>query len=159
MHIMIDGYNLLRYITKKQSTQREKEQLLGRLRRYARYMEHAIVIIFDGGDAIRPYQESHGAVTIWYSGLQATADDLIIAQLPAYNADSVVLISDDRNLNEYAQTLDIILEINPVLDALLHNNNVSSAYTKDVSQPEVHKKRAAKDSKIERRLQSILRKL
>jgi predicted RNA-binding protein with PIN domain len=108
MKLLIDGYNLLRFITHGSATKSEIEQFLGRLRRYSRVTAHQIIVVFDGGDGLYRYQSTYHGLTIWYSGSRETADDLIKDFLPRYNANEVVLISDDRQLNAVAEAASII---------------------------------------------------
>ena len=108
MKLLIDGYNLLRYITRRPARQADLDQFLGRLRRYSRATGHQLTIVFDGGEGLYRYQGTYHGLTLWYSGARQTADDVIKDLLPHYHADEVMLISDDRQLNESAEALSIV---------------------------------------------------
>lgn len=192
MKLIIDGYNLLRYITRGSATRQEIEQFLGKLRRYSRATKHHLIIVFDGGEGWSRYQAPYHGLDIWYSGSQQTADDVIKDLLPRYNADEVVLISDDRQLNESAAEEHAIISVSPAvfidrmqsredstktknirddaqlvktavdssteLDALMNSATRHMSHTRkndDTPAPIKDKK----GSKIERRLDAVLRKL
>jgi predicted RNA-binding protein with PIN domain len=188
--LIIDGYNLIRSITHTQATTHDLQHMLGRLRRYQRVTGHEIVFVLDGGDSVYRYHASYHGITIWYSGIKATADDLIKDFLKTAHADSVLLISDDRQLNEVAQDHGIVSVsplffvsrlreregIKPVknsvqgivkttddsseeLDLIMHAYSSSIPHKKenghDLSVTPKHKK----SSKLERRLEALIRKL
>jgi predicted RNA-binding protein with PIN domain len=187
MYIMIDGYNLLYALLKGKGNAQDKAHLLARLRRYARYTKHAIVVMFDGGDVLQAYSKSYGSVTVWHSGINKTADALILEHMPHYNADALVLVSDDVMLNRQAAALMVVsispavfvtcmsvkeqkkyqkqntsiaikitAESTPELDVLMEQYMPRS--TKEVIVKTYHN-RSYTPSKIEKRLQAILRKL
>lgn len=108
MKLLIDGYNLLHYISRGSAPQGDVKAFLGRLRRYKRATGHTIIVVFDGGEGVYRYQQDYHGMTLWYSGARQTADDLIKAFLPQYATDEVVLISDDRSLNETAEGYSIV---------------------------------------------------
>lgn len=190
MKLIIDGYNLIRSLTHTQATQHDLQHMLGRLRRYQRVTGHEILFVLDGGDSVYRYHASYHGITIWYSGAKATADDLIKDFLKAAHADNVLLISDDRQLNEAAQERGIVSVsplffvsrlreregIKPVhdvvqsaiktaedssddLDLMMHAYSASVPYKKEYEEDLMVTPKHKKSSKIERRLEALIRKL
>ncbi len=190
MKLIIDGYNLIRSLTHTQATQHDLQHMLGRLCRYQRVTGHEIVFVLDGGDSVYRYHASYHGITIWYSGAKATADDLIKDFLKTAHADNVLLISDDRQLNEVAQDHGIVSVsplffvsrlreregIKPVkagihavikttedsseeLDLMMHAYSASVPHKKDREHDLLQGPRHKKGSKLERRLEALIRKL
>ncbi len=108
MKLLIDGYNLVRSLTHRQARENEVQQILGRLRRYHRVTGHDITVVFDGGEGSYRYQLGYHGLVLWYSGSSETADDLIKKFLAHAHQDELVLISNDRELNEIAQERGIV---------------------------------------------------
>lgn len=192
MKLLIDGYNLVRYITRGPATKIDIESVLGRLRRYSRFMGHDIIVVFDGGEGMYKYQLTYHGLHLWYSGLRETADDVIKLLLPGYNPDEVLLVSDDRQLNYAAQECGIV-SISPAvfyscmqekeesssrntkeklsttfktssdsnyeLDALMHAESRNLPSKQETSDDKNDILKNKKSSKIERRLQVLMRKL
>jgi predicted RNA-binding protein with PIN domain len=190
MKLIIDGYNLIRSVTHKRATEPDIQHMLGRLRRYQRVTQHEIVIVFDGGEGTHRYQTGYHGLTVWYSGVRETADDLIKDFLRTAHPDGTVLISDDRQLNEAAQEHDIVsvspllflarmseregvkktlatsahkavktsAEANVEVDALMEAYSGSVGSKKEKEQ-EVAVAKHKKSSKVERRLEALIRKL
>ena len=189
MQLIIDGYNLIRSVTHKRATEPDIQQMLGRLRRYQRVTEHEIVIVFDGGEGTHRYQTGYHGLVVWYSGVRESADDLIKDFLRGAHPDGTVLISDDRQLNETAQERDIVsvgplflarlseregikpirksvhkavktsAEANVELDALMEAYSSSGGSKKEREQEVGVMPQRKKISKLERRLEALMRKL
>jgi predicted RNA-binding protein with PIN domain len=191
MKLIIDGYNLIRSVTHRRATEPDIQHMLGRLRRYQRVTQHEIVIVFDGGDGTHRYQTGYHGLTVWYSGVRETADDLIKDFLRTAHADGTVLISDDRQLNEVAQECDIVsvsplfflarlneregikkssaasalkaiktsTEANVELDSLMEAYSGSAGSKKEGEQGILSIPKHKKGSKVERRLEALMRKL
>jgi predicted RNA-binding protein with PIN domain len=191
MKLIIDGYNLIRSVIHRQAKQPDVQQFLGRLRRYQRVTEHEITVVFDGGDGTHRYQIGYHGLIIWYSGQRETADDLIKDFLTTVQPDSVVLISDDRQLNAAAQERDIV-SVSPLffisrlteregikptkpqqqIHGIIKTSENSSdeldalmiAYSGSLPQKENERlgtvvPKHKKGSKLERRLEALIRKL
>jgi predicted RNA-binding protein with PIN domain len=191
MKLIIDGYNLIRSVTHKRATEPDIQHMLGRLRRYQRVTQHEIVIVFDGGDGTHRYQTGYHGLTVWYSGVRETADDLIKDFLRTAHPDGTVLISDDRQLNEAAQERDIVsvspllflarikeregvkpgdkegalkaiktsAEANVEVDALMEAYSGTAGSKKEGEQEITSAPKHKKGSKVERRLEALMRKL
>jgi len=190
MKLLIDGYNLVRSITHARAKKTDVQQILGRLRRYKRVTGHGITVVFDGGDGSYRYQVNFHGLTIWYSGVRETADDLIKDFLRASVSDEQVLVSDDRQLNDVAEERNII-SVSPLfflarlaeretvspaiapgriatktsedengeLDALMYQTMVPRHHKSEPMPDELLILKGKKSSKLERRLEALIRKL
>ena len=109
MIIIVDAYNLLRAIPpyKKTITDQERVAFIARLSSYAREKDHKVVIVFDGGPFEWPAKESRKRIEIVYSGTRQTADDYIKQYIQNHHSKDLLLVSSDRELNHYAQLLNI----------------------------------------------------
>ncbi len=103
MILLVDGYNLLKYIIKKDfATEKERNWLLSELTEYARAKKHSIIIVFDGGPYERPTYTKRGQVAILYSGTRQSADDVIKEHVSHYPASRLLIVSSDRGLYSFA---------------------------------------------------------
>jgi len=114
MIIVIDGYNLLHAIPqyKKTITERERNYFIANLAGYAALKGHKIVLVFDGGPSDWPTKESHKKVEVVYSGTRESADDYIKEYIEKHRAKDLLLVSTDRELNNYAASFGV-----PSIDA------------------------------------------
>lgn len=189
MKLLIDGYNLIRSVTHRPATPSDIQHMLGRLRRYQRATKYDITLVFDGGEGAYRYKTVYHGLTMWYSGFRETADDLIKDFLRSSRADELVLISDDRQLNEVAEKQDIVSvsplfflarvaeregvkpiknfvhqatktsdDENSELDALMYAST-NAMRTKEEGPLKIVENSHKKASKIERRLEALIRKL
>src|SRR5437016_701581 len=110
MIIVIDGYNLLRTVPpyKKTITDTERKQFIAQLGRYGRAKGHKIVVVFDGGPYEWPIKEKQSNnVLLIYSGIHESADDCIRHYLEMHRTQDIVLVTSDRELNNYAAQFSI----------------------------------------------------
>lgn len=108
MTIFIDGYNFLRYLSDGPVTDRERARFIAQLNRYVRIKGHAIIVVFDGGFSDVPYQETVASITIVYSGVRMTADQVLLDMLSSMAGSQILLISNDRALITAASKLGAI---------------------------------------------------
>lgn len=107
MHIIIDGYNLIRQSNslrhyEKQSLEAGRKALILRLAEYKRKKSHKITVVFDGwdkGSAMeeRDIQEKIGII---YSCRGEKADD-VIKRLADIISEEAVIVSSDREIASY----------------------------------------------------------
>ncbi len=107
MHIIIDGYNLIRQSDslrqhEKHSLEAGRRALILRLAEYKRKKGHKITVVFDGwdkGPAIeeRDRQEN---ISIIYSCRGEKADD-VIKRLADSSPEEAVIVSSDREIAAY----------------------------------------------------------
>ena len=115
MIIVIDGYNVLKHLSKGDRVgPSERAQFVAQLGRYAKKRKHDIQLVFDGGAYGLSSAETDHAIRVIYVGSGETADDYIARLLATYRGKDALLISTDRGLGDRAKRLQI-----PTLDASL----------------------------------------
>lgn len=108
LHLIIDGYNLIRQSPRLSSIelqdfQKGREALIGNLARYKTLRGHPITVIFDGwkgGDC----KESHDRVSgirVIYSRLGETADE-VIKRIVREEGERAVVITADSDIASFA---------------------------------------------------------
>lgn len=113
MIILIDGYNVLRGVLEgREASEQMRNQFLIQLGRYVRRKKHSIIVIFDGGSNHLPEKMDQYGVHVVYSGYVESADDLIKKKLITLYGKDALLVSSDRELNDWAAKYDV-----PSIDA------------------------------------------
>lgn len=109
MIIIIDAYNLLYAISERTKKLRdtERNQFIKELGAYARHKKHKLIVVFDGGDYSHPVKEKKWSIEVVYSGVNQTADEYIKKYLLNNRALDNVVVSSDREINDYAQNLSV----------------------------------------------------
>lgn len=103
MHIIIDGYNLLKSLFKKEEiAQKERAWFHAQAADYARKKNHTIAIVYDGGSVDRPTEEKKGAIATIYSGWRSTADDVIKTMIDEKAQRDMLVVTTDNQLSSYA---------------------------------------------------------
>ncbi len=103
MIILIDGYNVLRAVLRgRKGSDRERDQFLALLGRYAKQKKHKLVVVFDGGSYEWPHKERQHGVHVVFVGFNETADDYIKRYIKDHSAKDIVLASSDRELQSAA---------------------------------------------------------
>lgn len=113
MNILIDGYNLLKQLLAKNITDKERQWFHERAAEYARKKGHVLYIVYDAGPYNRLTKETHGRVTIIYSGHKDTADDVIKDYIDRKVLKNMLVVTTDRALNAYADQYEV-----PSIDSL-----------------------------------------
>ena len=108
MTIFIDGYNILKYLSDRPVTDQERTRFIAQLNRYARIKGHVITVVFDGGFSDVSYQETVGSVSVVYSGVRMTADQVLLDMISSMAGNQILLISNDRALITAASKLGAI---------------------------------------------------
>ncbi len=108
MIILIDAYNILKYTGKAlHVSEDQRKAFIREVARYAATKHHEAVIVFDGGSYDYPAFFKEDGVTVVYSGQRMTADDVIKSLIIRYEAqnqaESVVVVSSDRDVQVYAK--------------------------------------------------------
>lgn len=102
MHIIIDGYNVLKQaLGSKMIAEGQRRAFIALLGRYSQKKNHTITIVFDGGPDAWPSQEKDHGIIVCYVGIKHTADDLIkkaLVQKP-----HVLLVTSDNELKAAAK--------------------------------------------------------
>lgn len=102
MKLIIDGYNLIKKISKsKHISVKTRDQYLRQLGDYANHKKLQILIVFDGGDSSFNYRELVYGIEVLYSGFLESADDVINRYIKQYNHQQELLIisSDNEIIN------------------------------------------------------------
>lgn len=109
MHLIIDGYNLIRQSPDLQRLDaRELEAgrlaLLQRLASYRSRARHKITVVFDGwqGGDFKESRDQHQGILIIYSRLGERADE-VIKRLLTRERGRAVVVSSDRELQDWAR--------------------------------------------------------
>lgn len=109
MHIVLDGYNVLKQIIKtKFATQQQQAWFIQFLSRYAKKRNHSLTVVFDGGPYRWPTVTLKEPIRVIYSGERESADEYIKTLASESNNKNIVVISSDRALVQFLARLDII---------------------------------------------------
>lgn len=122
MLIVIDGYNLLKTAKRPHEIgDDDRRRFIKELVQYVHYVGNRVIVVFDGGEDSRPSSLSHHRVTETYSGYKESADSVIQDLLEENAQREVLLVSTDRALNRYAESLGIPSMDSTVFYSLLHD--------------------------------------
>lgn len=104
MHIVVDGYNLIRQSSyfsalDNQDLQAGREALVDALAAYKRVKAFAITIVFDGSDAPpgMPRRERHKGIELRYSRPGELADE-VIKRMAGREREKLLVVSSDREI-------------------------------------------------------------
>jgi len=108
MHIIIDGYNLIRQSDtlrrfERQSLEAGRQALLQQVSRYRKQKGHRITVVFDGWENGSPLEERdrQGGITIVYSRRGEKADE-VIKRMVLHQGEEIVVVTSDREVAAYA---------------------------------------------------------
>jgi predicted RNA-binding protein with PIN domain len=108
MIVVVDAYNVLKQVVATGDiTQRERNNFISQLGKYATIKKHTIVLVFDGGAHDRVFKEQVAGIQVVYSGPHQTADHYIAEYLTKIAGKEIVLASSDRELNSQADDLGV----------------------------------------------------
>jgi predicted RNA-binding protein with PIN domain len=103
MHILIDGYNLLkRNGFNGETDAHARTTFVSHLAQYAKKKDHNLVIVFDGGPYQWPDTERTKGIEVVFSGERMSADEYIKEYISEHPNKHLLLITSDRELNEWA---------------------------------------------------------
>ena len=107
MHIIIDGYNLIRQSDslrrhEKQSLEAGRRALTHQLSEYKRKKGHKITVVFDGWEtgSAQEERDRQGNINIIYSRRGEKADD-VIKRIADDSSEETIIISSDREIASY----------------------------------------------------------
>jgi len=107
MHIIIDGYNLIRQSGfrhyEQKSLQEGRKALIASLVGYQKKRGHAVTVVFDGwlGGSPNEERDREGGVEIIYSRLGEKADE-VIKRLSAKSGEEITVVTSDRDVATHA---------------------------------------------------------
>lgn len=108
LHIIIDGYNLIRQSRElaaidRYDMQAGREKLLEKLAAYRRVKPYRITVVFDGSysKGLYPRRDIYKGITIIYSSGTDTADDVIKSL--AEKEPRALVVSSDKSVAAYSE--------------------------------------------------------
>lgn len=108
MHIVIDGYNLIRQSSQfsrldMQDIQAGREALIDALAAYKRVKAHKITVVFDGQNAPAgmPRRDRHKGIVLHYSRAGELAD-AVIKRMAARERERLLVVSSDKEVADYS---------------------------------------------------------
>jgi len=125
MHILIDGYNLIRQSLVFRQAERlrleaGRNALIESLVTYKKQTGHEVTVIFDAWESgfLTEERDRHGGINILYSRKGETADDLI-KRMIAHRHESFVVVSSDRAIADFATHRGVAAITSPVFESRL----------------------------------------
>lgn len=141
MHILIDGYNLIRQsVTFRQLERRGLEAgrnaLLERLAVYKKKTGHKMTVIFDAWESgfLTEERDRHGEINIIYSRKGETADDLI-KRIIEHRKESLAVVTSDRVIADFATRRGVAAIASPVFESRLQQQIVTALDNRDETLP------------------------
>jgi hypothetical protein len=179
MHILIDGYNLIRQSGVFRRFDRirleaGRNALMHSISAYKKKTGHRVTVVFDAreGGSLMEERDRYGAVHCLYSRKGETADDLIMRMIEERKEEFVVVTSD-RNIADFASRRGVAAIASPVFESRLRN--AEAAQTRDMPSEKNEPDKAQEDddssvgkkkkgasrrlSKKQKKAQSIFKKL
>ncbi len=108
LHIIIDGYNLIRQsntlsVLDQQDLQMGREALINALASYKRIKGHRITVVFDGTDAeiFSQTKDQIKGIDIRFSRIGEQAD-AVVKKLAAQLREKALVVSSDREIADFA---------------------------------------------------------
>jgi uncharacterized protein len=151
VHIIIDGYNLIRQSRQfsaldRQELQLGREALLDTLAAYKRKSPHKITVVFDGASAPDIFFSSERiqGIEVTYSH-QGESADSVIKQLAALKKEKALIVSSDRDIIHYvsakgAATISSLEFEHKISEALYGDKALSGAENEGGWAPTTRKK-------------------
>ena len=128
VHVLIDGYNLIRQSASLRSQEKlalelGRDSLLERLRQYKRNRGHRITVVFDAASKTLLAEErsQQKGLRVIYSGQGETADS-VIKRICRKEGRKVLVVTSDRELANYAETCGSV-----VMDSVDFENKMEMA--------------------------------
>jgi predicted RNA-binding protein with PIN domain len=175
MHILIDGYNLIRQSVslrrfERQSLDAGRKALIAWMADYRKRKDHRITVVFDGwvsGPAQEERDYSSG-ISIIYSGRGVKADD-VLKRITASTDEEILVVSSDREIASYAVRRGKATLSSSEFESIVNNQSSTSADSQFPAQKDkddeentrpVRKKGPAhKLSRAQRQTQTKIKKL
>ena len=133
MHIIVDGYNLIRQSDtfrqfERKSLEEGRNALIRSLAGYRKLRGHRITVVFDGWLGGSPIEERDraGGVEIIYSRLGEKADE-VIKRLLAKGDEEILVVTSDREIATFAVRRGKTAIASTAFDALLERSAAGSS--------------------------------
>jgi predicted RNA-binding protein with PIN domain len=108
IHIIIDGYNLIRQSAALSALDQQdimlgREALLNRLALYRKIRPHRITVVFDGGRSplFSQSKDFHKGIAIRFSRRGESADD-VIKRMARQEREKALVVSSDREIVDWS---------------------------------------------------------
>ncbi len=122
MIIIIDGYNFLKSITgTKFISESQMHQWINYFQKYLFFRGNQIIVVFDAGPSFFQSNDRYGSVDVWYAGQDQTADDWIKNWLTKNKQKDILLVSSDREIRDWADSLSVVSLSSQDFYKILHN--------------------------------------
>ncbi|CAD7837575.1 MAG: hypothetical protein [Olavius algarvensis Delta 4 endosymbiont] len=125
IHIIIDGYNLIRQSTDLSrldslDLQTGREALLDLLAAYKRIKAHKITVVFDGTRApgFTSDRDRYKGIAVVFSHRGETADR-VIKRMAAREKEGALVVSSDREVADFAQSRGAAIIASPAFEEKL----------------------------------------
>jgi len=175
MHILIDGYNLIRQSVnlkrfERQSLEAGRNALIAWLADYQSIKDHLITVVFDGWENGQPQEERDYScgISIIYSSRGVKADD-VLKRITAATDEEILVVSSDREIASYAARRGKAALSSAEFESIVNQKSSPQADNQVISQkdeeeeknsrPTSKKGQAHKLSRAQRQAQSKIRKL
>jgi hypothetical protein len=126
MHILIDGYNLIRKSETlrqfdRMSLEAGRNALMRNLADYKKRTGHRVTVVFDAaqGGFLLEERDRHGGVQCLFSRKGETADDLI-KRMVEDRKDAFVVVTSDRGIADFASRRGVAVIASPLFASRLH---------------------------------------
>ena len=111
IHIVIDGYNLIRQSPRfseldRQDLQAGRDALVEALVAYKKVKAYRITVVFDGTAAFTgmPRRDVHKGISLRYSSHGETADS-VIKRMAENEKEKLMVVTSDQEIVRYAETM------------------------------------------------------
>jgi len=125
VHIIIDGYNLIRQSPElgridRRDLQAGREALVELLAGYKKIKSHKITVVFDGTRApgFTPARDWHQGIAVLFSRQGETADS-VIKKMAARERQGALVVSSDREITNFAQSRGAAVMASPEFEEKL----------------------------------------
>jgi hypothetical protein len=126
VHLIIDGYNLIRQsahwaLLDRRDLQSGREALIEALGAYRKLRPHRITVVFDAAEApgFEPRRDLRAGVDIRFSGFGESADSLI-RRMAAAEREQALVVSSDRAVADAAAGFGATVMDSPSFERLLY---------------------------------------
>ena len=175
MHILIDGYNLIRQSVslkrfERQSLDAGRKALIAWLADYRRRKDHRITVVFDGWESGSAQEERdfQTGINIIYSSRGEKADEVIM-RLTAESDEEIIVVSSDREISSFATRRGKATLSSAEFESIVNKQSSPSADSQtpaqkdeedeENSRPANKKGQARRLSRAQRHTQTKIRKL
>ena len=175
MHILIDGYNLIRQSValkrfERQSLEAGRNALIAWLVDYRSRKSHIITVVFDGWQSCQPQEERDYAsgIHIIYSSRGVKADD-VLKRIAAATDEEILVVTSDSEISSFAVRRGKAIISSAQFESIVNKQSLPATdneivFKKDEneeenSRPVSKKGQAHKLSRAQRHAQSKIRKL